>query len=103
MNNLTLNEMIWQVVALIPEGSVATYGQIAQLCGYPGHARYVGTTLKHLPEDTELPWHRVINAKGEIAFPVDSDGYERQKLLLKSEGVQFHGTKIKLSIYRWQP
>lgn len=101
MNQLTLNEIIWQVVALIPEGKVATYGQIARLCGYPSHARYVGTTLKQLPDDSELPWHRVINAKGEIAFPVGSATFQRQKNLLQKEGIQFNGNKINLSKYRW--
>ncbi|THK40538.1 MGMT family protein [Methylophaga sp. SB9B] len=101
MNQLTLNEIIWQVVALIPEGKVATYGQIAILCGYPSHARYVGTTLKQLPDDSELPWHRVINAKGEIAFPVGSAAFQRQKSLLQTEGIEFNSNKINLSKYRW--
>lgn len=101
MNQLTLNQIIWQVVALIPEGKVATYGQIAKLCGYPSHARYVGTTLKQLPDDSELPWHRVINAKGEITFPVGSATFQRQKSLLQKEGIQFNGNKINLSKYRW--
>lgn len=102
MNQLTLNEIIWQVVALIPVGKVATYGQIAKLCGYPSHARYVGTTLKQLPNDSELPWHRVINAKGEIAFPVGSVAFQRQKSLLKKEGIEFAGNKVNLSKYRWE-
>lgn len=101
LNQLKLNEMIWQVVALIPEGKVATYGQIAKLCGYPSHARYVGTTLKQLPDDSELPWHRVINAKGEIAFPEESAAFLKQKTLLVKEGITFNGNKIKLSQYRW--
>lgn len=101
MNQLKLNEMIWQTVALIPKGKVATYGQIAKLCGYPSHARYVGVTLKQLPKESELPWHRVINAKGEIAFPEGGEAFQRQLLLLEQEGVQFYGNKIKLSISRW--
>ena len=60
MQNNHLNEIIWQVVASIPYGTVATYGQVAQLAGLPGYARYVGATLKQLPKDTLLPWHRVI-------------------------------------------
>lgn len=101
LTHLKLNEMIWQVVALIPEGKVATYGQIAKLCGYPSHARYVGTTLKQLPDDSELPWHRVINAKGEIAFPEGSAAFLKQKNLLVKEGITFNGNKIKLSKYHW--
>ncbi len=97
-----LNEIIWQVVASIPNGKVATYGQIARICGFPNHARYVGTTLKNLPKDTTLPWHRVVNAKGKISFPQGSDAYNRQKSLLESEGVIFNNTKLSLNIYGWQ-
>lgn len=96
-----LDEMIWQIVAQIPAGKVMTYGQIARLCGYPGHARYVGKTLKQLPEDTVLPWHRVINAKGEISFPADSNSYKKQRALLEAESIRFQGNRISLSVYRY--
>lgn len=99
---LKMDEIIWQIVASIPKGSVATYGQIAKLAGYPNHARYVGTTLKLLPSDTTLPWHRVVNAKGELAFPYDSEQYKTQKSLLEAEGIQFDSTKISLNLYQWQ-
>ena len=97
-----LNEIIWQVVASIPNGKVATYGQIARICGFPNHARYVGATLKKLPKDTTLPWYRVISAKGEISFSQGSDAYKRQKTLLESEGVIFNNTKLSLSVYGWR-
>ena len=96
-----LNEMIWQVVAAIPQGKVATYGQIARLCGYPGYARYVGQTLKLLPHGTLLPWHRVINARGEISFPIGNNGYEMQRSRLVQEGIEFKGEKISLRRYQW--
>lgn len=64
-----LDHIIWQLVASIPKGNVATYGQLAIMAGYPNHARYVGTILKNLPNDSTLPWHRVVNAKGELSFP----------------------------------
>ncbi len=97
-----LDEMIWQVVAGIPLGKVMTYGQIAKHCGYPGYARYVGNVLKKLPVDSTLPWHRVINAKGEIAFPPDSKTNQQQKSLLEQEGIQFQGKRIRLSVYGWK-
>ena len=56
---------IYGVVREIPEGRVATYGQVAALAGPPGHARQVGYAL-HAINDDGVPWHRVINAKGEI-------------------------------------
>ena len=95
-----LNEIIWQLVAAIPKGKVATYGQIAKSAGYPGHARYVGSTLRNLPRNTTLPWHRVINAQGEISFPHGSEAYKRQKSLLESEGVVFIDKKLSLKDYR---
>ncbi len=93
--------MIWQVLASIPQGKVTAYGQIAKLCGYPGYARYVGHTLKQLPHGTSLPWHRVINAKGQISFPVGSDAYQMQRRRLEQEGVVFEGEKIRLKHYQW--
>jgi methylated-DNA-protein-cysteine methyltransferase-like protein len=98
-DKLTINEIIWQIVASIPKGSVATYGQIAKLAGYPSHARYVGATLKKLPEDSVLPWHRVINAKGELSFPVDGQQYQKQRALLEAEGIEFKSFKLSLSRY----
>ncbi len=60
----SLREIIWQLVANIPEGKVTTYGQIAKIAGYPSHARFVGVTLRSLPKNTILPSYRVINAQG---------------------------------------
>ncbi|MBE0440309.1 MAG: MGMT family protein [Gammaproteobacteria bacterium] len=68
----------------------------------PNHGRYVGAALKLLPSDTILPWHRVVNAQGELAFPYASEHYNRQKSLLEAEGIQFNSTKICLNLYQWQ-
>lgn len=99
MTTTTLNSLIWQIVAAIPEGKVMTYGKVAQQAGYPSHSRYVGSTLKNLPKDTRLPWHRVINSQGKISFPENSDGYLRQKERLEKEGIIFTGGKIRLKDY----
>ncbi|AFI85841.1 MGMT family protein [Methylophaga nitratireducenticrescens] len=101
-NRHNLDQIIWQVVAAIPPGKVMTYGQVAKLCGYPGYARYVGSTLKKLPDDSTLPWHRVINAKGKISFPPESESYQKQKYLLQKEGVLMVGSRIKLMDYAWR-
>jgi len=89
-------------VRRIPPGRVATYGQIAKLAGLQGHARQVGYALHALPEDSTLPWHRVINSKGEIS-PRSSPGCaQMQRSLLESEGVVFDRTdSIPLSRYQW--
>ena len=94
--------IILQTIAAIPHGRVATYGQVAKLAGLPNHARYVGRILKQLPKDTQLPWHRVVSAKG-IAFPEGSPGWQRQKTRLEQEGVTVIGGQIRLRQYQWQP
>lgn len=91
---LSINEIIWQTVDLIPKGKVATYGQIAALSGYPSHARYVGSTLRKLPKNSKLPWFRVINAQRKISFPVGSDSYTRQYDLLIKEAITFKNDRI---------
>ena len=95
MDTSELQEIILHVVASIPQGNVASYGQVAKLAGYPGHARYVGTVLKKLPSNSKLPWHRVINAKGEIAFPVGSKRYIKQLSLLAEESVMLIKEKYR--------
>lgn len=94
-------QRVWQVVAAIPCGKVASYGQIAELAELPRQARAVGKMMGQLPADTRLPWHRVINAQGRISFPVDSEGYQRQRLRLENEGIEFIGERISLKHYRW--
>lgn len=94
---------IWRTVADIPAGRVATYGQVADLAGLPRRARLVGTALNHTPDDLELPWYRVINAKGELSFPKGSEAYERQLDRLTEEGVAFVNGRIDLATFGWYP
>src|SRR5688572_33504683 len=82
-------ERIYAMVKRIPKGRVATYGQIAKLAGIPGAARRVGYALSILPEGERVPWHRVVNAKGEISRRVEMGYAELQQDLLKKEGVLF--------------
>ena len=70
-----LRARIYEVVERIPHGRVATYGQVAALAGAPRHARQVGYALYDLPSGQSLPWHRVINAKGEVS-PRSEPGWE---------------------------
>lgn len=102
MQTTSLKEEIWQIVAAIPQGRVATYGQVARIAGYPSHARYVGATLKDLPRGTRLPWHRVVNGRGELSFPFNSQSWRRQKALLEAEGVVFTGRRFSLKRFQWQ-
>lgn len=91
---------VWQIVALIPRGKVATYGQIAALAGMPRHARLVGRTLSQLPKSTRLPWHRVVNASGRISIRA-AGGESVQLERLKKEGITPLGGRISLKHYRW--
>lgn len=95
---------IRQVIALIPTGKVASYGDIASHAGLPGAARRVGYTLRHLPQDTKIPWHRVVNAQGRISLRAGSAGQYTQRERLEAEGILFRGDKIAhFSELRWRP
>jgi methylated-DNA-protein-cysteine methyltransferase-like protein len=94
---------IYEVVARIPRGKVTTYGQVATLAGYPGQARQVGYALAGMPEDLDLPWHRVINAKGEVSPRTWTNMHEYQQVLLAREGIVFRGGRLDLKRYRWDP
>jgi methylated-DNA-protein-cysteine methyltransferase-like protein len=97
-------ELIWSVVRRIPRGRVATYGQIADLAGLGGHARQVGYALHNLQPQSDVPWHRVLNAKGEISERTAGDSHELQRMLLEAEGVEFDlRGRMKLERYRWKP
>lgn len=97
-------QRIYAVARRIPEGRVATYGQIAALAGLPGHARQVGYALHSLPEGTDVPWQRIINARGEVSLRSEP-GYEHyQRHLLEEEGVVFDSRgRVSLKLYRWRP
>ena len=95
---------IWAVVDRVPKGRVATYGQIAALAGYPGHARQVGYALSALPDGARTPWQRVVNARGEISVRDRFDAAPRQRLLLLEEGIVFGiDGRIDLDRFLWRP
>ena len=96
---------IYSVVARIPRGRVATYGQVARLAGLGGHARLVGYALSALKEGSRIPWHRVVNAKGRISLRGDrSPANVVQRLRLERESVRFDGSGIiSLERFRWRP
>jgi methylated-DNA-protein-cysteine methyltransferase-like protein len=95
---------IYAVVSRIPKGRVATYGQVAAEAGLPRRARFVGTALRVLPDDTAMPWHRVVNAQGRISPRGDALGHEElQAHLLRREGVRLAAGAISLARYQWRP
>ncbi|BDR18842.1 hypothetical protein VspSTUT16_21880 [Vibrio sp. STUT-A16] len=72
------------------------------MAGYPGYARHVGKALGNLPEDSKLPWFRVINSQGKISLK--GSNLERQTKKLEAEGIEVSEIgKISLRKYKWQP
>lgn len=94
---------IWATVCDIPKGSVASYGQIAEITGIPRGARQVGYALRKLPSGSDVPWHRVVQSSGRIAFEKGSRAYNRQSKRLIMEGVVILEGRIDMQKYRWQP
>ena len=92
------------IIQLIPQGKVATYGQIAKLAALPKHARHVGFALKNMADDTVVPWHRVINSQGKISLSKeDGFGENIQIVKLQSEGVVVLNGKVNLKLFQWIP
>ncbi len=99
-------ERIYAVVRQIPSGQVATYGQVAELAGLIGKPRLVGYALYRVDmEKDDVPWQRVINAKGEVSqSPFRNGTDDLQRVILEDEGIEFDPNgRIDLKRYRWQP
>jgi methylated-DNA-protein-cysteine methyltransferase-like protein len=91
---------VWRLVAKIPRGRVATYGQIAVWLGWPRRARMVGMAMRHCPQG--VPWQRVVNAQGGISPRAAVGSMLTQRILLEQEGVALRSGRVPLSRYRWQ-
>lgn len=94
---------IWNIVAAIPRGRVASYGQVAELAGIGRGARMVGWALGQAPDRAALPWHRVLNAQGKIAIPAGSRSRAEQIRRLTDEGIVVNDGKVDMRRYRWEP
>ncbi len=97
-------EQIYDIVRRIPQGRVATYGQVARLAGIPRQPRAVGYALSALDEHSPVPWHRVVNAVGEVSRRSEPGGMEDlQRIRLEREGVVFDAKgRVKLAEVQWQ-
>lgn len=95
-------EKVIHIIQNIPSGKVMTYGQIAADAGSPRGARQVVRILHSMSEKYDLPWHRVVNIKGEIAITEDESRF-LQQVLLEEEGITF-GLRpvVDLSLYRYE-
>ncbi len=95
---------IYRIVRRIPAGRVATYGQVAALAGLPRQPRLVGYALHALPEGSDVPWQRVLNARGEISPRGEPLAAAMQRQLLEAEGVGFDTRgRVDLDRYAWRP
>ncbi len=82
-------EQVYRIVQQIPPGKVTSYGAIARMLDHPRAARTVGWALRGLPQNSDVPWHRVINSQGRISTARREYGANIQRSLLEAEGVEF--------------
>lgn len=99
----TFHQRLVGLIKKIPQGKVATYGHIARMAGNPRAARQVVWVLNSYWKKEKLPWHRVINSRGQISLK-PGQGYELQKSLLEKEGVLFDDhNRVNLERFLWTP
>lgn len=97
------SKKVMATIKKIPKGRVASYAQIARLAGKPHGVRGVVWILHSSSVSADLPWHRVINAKGRISFPEMSEQWIKQKKLLEKEGIVFSSAGIvDLEEFQWR-
>src|SRR5688572_17356944 len=100
-----LYRAIYRIVRRIPAGSVATYGQVAELAGIPGGARVAGAAMKTSKPGDKLPWQRVIGKAGRLRGRIaihDPVGAAVQRRLLENEGVTVGDSGlVALDEYGW--
>jgi methylated-DNA-protein-cysteine methyltransferase-like protein len=98
-----LHATIYRTIRRIPRGRVTTYGAVARIAGYPGYARQVGYALAALPQETAVPWQRVVNASGRISLSDASGAATTQRLRLLAEGVEVDAAgRVSLRRFGWR-
>ncbi|MGH7710674.1 MAG: MGMT family protein [Gemmatimonadaceae bacterium] len=96
---------IYETIRRIPKGRVASYGQVAREAGLRRHARMVGYALHRLPTSSNVPWHRVVNSKGELSLvrAGRASGME-QRLRLEREGILVNAAfRVSIAKFGWRP
>lgn len=92
---MDIEEKVYELVARIPRGNVATYGQIAKYL-HVKSPRLVGKILHQNKDPQHIPCHRVVFADGRLSRAYAFGGYEKQKEKLLREGVLFKGDKVDI-------
>ena len=104
MSGKNFFNQVYDLVARIPAGRVMTYGQIAETLHSPYSAKVVGFAMSSAPVEQDLPCHRVVNRKGEMAPGFIFGGPERQRQTLMNEGIPFKDNGcIDLARCLWRP
>jgi methylated-DNA-protein-cysteine methyltransferase-like protein len=99
---MSFYDIVYDKVKEIPKGKVATYGQIAIMCGSPRASRAVGYALHFNPLPGIIPCHRVVNRFGKLASKFAFGGIEMHKSLLEDEGVAVSDDYVvSLEKFRW--
>lgn len=92
---------VYLVMAQIPEGKVVSYGELAAMAGLGRAARWVGRLMSQLPDDTRLPWHRVIAAGGRLSLPPGSAAGHEQRQRLRGEGLTIINDRVDIRRHGW--
>lgn len=100
---LSFKEKVYEIASKIPQGKVATYGQLASLAGSPSAARAVGMCMKTNPDLTIVPCYRVVASDGSLTGYSAKGGLITKKEKLLKDGVSFKGDKVDLQKSQWQP
>ena len=105
MHSPTFDQRVHRVVALIPQGRLSTYGQVADWIGAYGCARQVGWALRRLSLPSPIPWQRVVNAQGRISMSLSREGTDwMQRELLIAEGIPVDQEgRLPLKRFLWSP
>jgi len=99
----SFSDRVKRLIAAIPRGKVATYGQIAACAGNHRASRQVAWLLHSSSAKDKLPWHRVINSTGGISLPIGG-GFEEQRMALEAEGIAVDQKgRVDLKTYLWNP
>jgi len=94
---------VYAVVAKIPKGKVATYGQVANMAGNALASRAVGMAMRNNPSRAKVPCHRVVASNGALTGYAFGKGISTKQGLLAKEGVLFKGARVDLNQSLWKP
>ncbi len=99
----TFKEKVYEIASQIPQGKVATYGQLAKLAGSPGAARAVGMCMKTNPNPHIVPCYKVVASDGSLTGYSAGEGIKTKMEKLLKDGVKFYNDKVDMQQSQWNP